>query len=256
MEQVEVQTRGQRTNPDWFRFRKNRITASVAHSIANSGFASGKTTTVPESYLRTVLGESGRVQTRAMSWGVEHEAEAVRRYQEHQSATLGFAVSVRDCGLFIDPERPWLAASPDGIVTDGRTGQWLCCLEVKCPFKHRAHSVETAAREDRSFCLEIIHQEGAPQLSLKRTHSYFTQVQAQMAVTGLNTADFVVFTLRDLVVIQVQFDQDFWDQTVRKLEKFYKEAVIPALREKTSTEPELNQDLEQRERREAWRRES
>lgn len=230
VEQVEVRTRGQRTNPDWFRFRKNRITASVAHSVAHSGFANGRTSTPPASYLRAIIGESGRVQTRAMAWGVQHEDEAVRKYQEQRSATLGCPVSVQDCGLFIDPDRPWLAASPDGIVTDG---QWRRCLEVKCPFKHRARSVEAAARDDPAFCLEKLHQEGAPQLSLKRTHPYFTQVQCQLAVTGLKMADFVVFTQRDLAVVQVRFDPDFWDQTVTKLERFYREAVIPALRERS-----------------------
>ena len=54
---MEVQTQGQRTNPDWFRFRKNRITASIAHSIANSGFANGRSSTVPKSYLKSVLGK-------------------------------------------------------------------------------------------------------------------------------------------------------------------------------------------------------
>lgn len=233
MEQLEVRTQGQRSNPDWFSLRRNRITASVAHSVANSGFANGKTTTAPASYVRAIIGESGRVQTRAMAWGVEHEAEAVRKYQEQQSAALGRALSVRDCGLFIDAERPWLAASPDGIVTDRRTGRWLRCLEVKCPFKHRASSVEAAARSDSRFCLEITDQEGAPQLALKMTHPYFTQVQCQLAVTGLKMADFVVFTQRDLAVVSVPFDPDFWDQTLERLERFYRDAIMPELRRRS-----------------------
>lgn len=240
VEQLEVRTQGQRSNPDWFSLRRNRITASVAHSVANSGFANEKTTTVPASYVRAIIGESGCVQTRAMAWGVEHEAEAVRKYQEQQSAALGHALSVQDCGLFIDAERPWLAASPDGIVTDGRTGQWLRCLEVKCPFKHRASSVEAAARDDHRFCLEIIDQDGMPQLALKRTHPYFTQVQCQLAVTGLKMADFVVFTQRDLAVVSVPFDPDFWDQTLGKLERFYRDAIVPVLRRKSQAwSPEI-----------------
>lgn len=63
---------------------------------------------------------------------------------------------VRDCGLFIDAQRPWLAASPDGILVDSRTGEWLLGLEVKCPYKHRHSSVEEACRSDRAFCLEIV----------------------------------------------------------------------------------------------------
>ncbi|XP_072318241.1 uncharacterized protein [Eucyclogobius newberryi] len=232
VDQVEVQTRGQRTNPNWFRFRQNRITASVAHSIARSGFVNGKSTTPPASYVKAVLGEGRRVETRAMSWGIEHESEAVHKYQEQQSTALGRPLLVLDCGLFIDPARPWLAASPDGIVTDERTGQWLRCLEVKCPYKHRENSVLRAARDDKSFCLETSGQQGAQQFSLKRNHQYFTQVQCQLAVTGLKMADFAVFTRREMVVVQVDFDPDFWDKTVSKLERFYSKAVIPALRER------------------------
>lgn len=78
-----------------------------------------------------------------------------------KSRALGRDVTVQECGLFIDAKRPWLAASPDGIVTDKRTGQRLLCLEVKCPYKHRQRTVEEACRDDRNFCLEI--QEEAQQ---------------------------------------------------------------------------------------------
>lgn len=57
VENVEVLTRGQRTNPDWFAWRKNRITASVAHSIAHCRFVNGKSTTPPCSYLAAVTGK-------------------------------------------------------------------------------------------------------------------------------------------------------------------------------------------------------
>ncbi|XP_030599619.1 uncharacterized protein LOC115790089 [Archocentrus centrarchus] len=237
VEEVEVLTRGQRNNPDWFAWRKNRITASVAHSIAHSRFVNGKSKTPPSSYLAAVTGEGPRVQTRAMSWGVHKEAEVVRRYQKLKTLALGRQVSVQDCGLFIDPQRPWLAASPDGIVTDRRTGRWLLCLEVKCPYKHRHRLVEDACREDPAFCLQI-HEEdgqepgGAPVYRLKTSHSYYTQIQCQLAVTGLQQADLVVFTLKETAVVRVTFDPELWEQTVSKLEVFYRDAVLPHVRQK------------------------
>lgn len=56
IDKVEVLTRGQRTNPKWFTWRKNRITASVAHRIAHSRFANGQSKTPPTSYLAAVTG--------------------------------------------------------------------------------------------------------------------------------------------------------------------------------------------------------
>lgn len=80
VEAVELQTRGQRENPSWFSWRQNRITASVAHRLAHSRFVTGKSTTPPASYLAAITGRGANVKTRAMTWGIEREAEAVWRY--------------------------------------------------------------------------------------------------------------------------------------------------------------------------------
>lgn len=234
VDEVERLTRGQRTNQVWFDWRKNRITASVAHSIAHSRFANKKSKTPPPSYLAAVTGDRRRVQTRAMTWGINMETKAVQRYQRMKSAILGRPVSVEDCGLFIDALRPWLAASPDGVVTDSSADRWL--LEVKCPYKHRHSRVEEACRDDRGFCLEVEdgHPPGAsPVYRLKRSHSYFTQIQCQLAVTGLQRADLAVFTTKELAIVQVTFDPDLWEETLSKLELFYRDAVLPHLRGKT-----------------------
>ncbi|XP_053736516.1 uncharacterized protein LOC128768020 isoform X2 [Synchiropus splendidus] len=220
-ERVELLTRGQRSNPAWFSWRRNRITASVAHSIAHCGFVKGSREAPPASYLAAVTGEGQSRVTRALMWGMEREGEAIRSYQESRPA-----VSVQACGLFVDWRRPWLAASPDGIVTDRQTGVRLRCLEVKCPFKHRHRRLEDACR-DPGFCLEPTSDLS---FRLKRSHGYFTQVQCQMAVTGLLSADFVVYTMQELAVVPVTFDPDFWAKTLPLLEKFYRQAVVPHLR--------------------------
>ncbi|XP_055751857.1 uncharacterized protein LOC129832110 [Salvelinus fontinalis] len=232
VEKVELQTRGQRENPSWFAWRQNRITASIAHRLAHSRFVTGKSQTPPASYLAAITGRGTNVKTRAMNWGIEREAEAVRRYQSLKSKALGRAVRVQECGLFIDPKRPWLAGSPDGIVEDQRTGQRLLCLEVKCPYKHRLNTVAQACREDPAFCLTIQDQ-GVEQVRyhLKPDHAYYTQIQCQLAVTGLTQADLVVFTLKETAIIPVTFDPMFWDDMLVKLEMFYTDAVLPYVRD-------------------------
>ncbi|XP_075993363.1 uncharacterized protein LOC142988106 isoform X2 [Genypterus blacodes] len=261
VKEVERNTRGQRINPDWFAWRKNRITASLAHNIAHCEFISGKSKTPPASYLVAITGKphgkpncgqvegvgqsneaifdsTGKrpnIQTRAMSWGVEMEAEAARRYQVLKSKALGHAVKVQECGLFIDSKRSWLAASPDGIVTDTKTGQRLLCLEVKCPYKHRDRTVEEACRDDRNFCL-VIQAESqrageSPVYRLKQGHQYYTQIQCQLATTGLEQADLVVFTRKETAIVPVPFDPGMWEETVSRLERFYRDALLPYLRE-------------------------
>uniref|UniRef100_A0A8B9RUC8 YqaJ viral recombinase domain-containing protein n=1 Tax=Accipiter nisus TaxID=211598 RepID=A0A8B9RUC8_9AVES len=225
--QVEKETRGQRSNPKWYEWRENRITASVAPRIANSKFANGKTDEVPQSYLKAVVSSSPGVQTPAMSWGLRNEKAAVRAYEQLKSQAVGKPVRVDDCGLFIHQEKNWIAASPDGIIKEVATGKALGLLEVKCPYKHRNRTVREACK-DKDFCLEV----DGDSYALKKDHAYFTQVQCQLAAAGFQQADFVVHTTKETAVVPVEFDAKFWGQTVPKLEKFYTEAVIPHLEEK------------------------
>ena len=57
---------------------------------------------------------------------------------------VGDTKYLRKCGLFIDPPIPWLAATPDAIVTFSQKNVCLNvqdeglqnegCLQVKCPY--------------------------------------------------------------------------------------------------------------------------
>ncbi|XP_028587561.2 uncharacterized protein LOC114598068 [Podarcis muralis] len=227
--EIEKGTRGQRTNPEWYKQRANRITASIAPQIANSKFVNGKSSEIPQSYLKRVVESSSGVQTPAMSWGVRNEKKAVQAYEALKSSKVNKAVKVDDCGLFIDQRKPWLAASPDGIIKDADTGKELGVLEVKCPYKHRDRTV-TEACKDKSFCLEKV----GDSYSLKKNHQYYTQLQVQMGVTGLPKAELVVHTNKETAIAPVDFDPVFWETTTSKLEKFYVEAVVPCQEEKKS----------------------
>ncbi|XP_075194595.1 uncharacterized protein LOC142295375 [Anomaloglossus baeobatrachus] len=218
---IEKETRGQRENEEWHHWRQNRITASLAHQVSHSRFANQKTKDIPQSYLKSILGSGPKVQTAAMSWGIRNEKKAVNAY-ERLASLKGRDVQVETCGLFIHPTKNWLAASPDGIVRDKHTGETLNVLEVKCPYKHRERTIREACK-DRDFCLTF----NGDSYALKRHHAYFTQVQCQMAVSGINDADFVVYTNKETAVVPVKFDLEFWKDTEPKLERFYTEAVLP-----------------------------
>ncbi|KAM3932607.1 uncharacterized protein RB166_005619 [Leptodactylus fuscus] len=223
---IERQTRGQRENQDWYYWRQNRITASLAHQVSHSKFANRKTSEIPQSYLKAILGTAPKVQTAAMNWGIRNEKKAVNAYERLASITKGREVQVEPCGLFIHPTKNWLAASPDGLVKDKLSGETLNILEVKCPFKHRERTIHEACK-DRDFCLAL----NGDSYRLKPQHSYYTQVQCQMAVTGISNADFVVYTNRETAVVPVTFDLEFWKATEPKLERFYTEAVMPNVKQ-------------------------
>jgi len=106
---------------------------------------------------------------------------------------------------------------PTSFISEG-------VLEVKCPWKHRHETVANAC-QDASFCCEL--QSGSPKL--KTTHTYYYQIQGQMAVTGRPWCDFIIYTNEDLHVERIYYDPDFWSTAEAKLLQLYHQCVLPQL---------------------------
>ena len=80
--EIAKQTIGQRTNPKWQEYRKNRLTGSIfgkaLSKMRNSNcpfdlYFGGK--------LRDQILQNHPFETNmAMKWGIEHEAEAIEKY--------------------------------------------------------------------------------------------------------------------------------------------------------------------------------
>lgn len=113
--------------------------------------------------------------------------------------------------------QPFLAASPHAIAS------CECCakaaLEVKCPASVKGVSLTNTKHP--AYLNDS--------LQLKREHAYYTQVQAQMAVTGLRRTYFVVFTGASLTIEVIAFDEVFWAAVETKAERFFFSCVFPEL---------------------------
>ena len=90
------------------------------------------------------------------------------------------------CGLFVDKNKPYIAASPDGMFSCKCHEGYV--IEIKCPFKHRDQFIKERIN-DCDF-LEILDGK----IHLKKFHKYYTQ----MAVTGTRFLYFIVWTLKDM----------------------------------------------------------
>ena len=79
-------------------------------------------------------------------------------------------VKVEQCGLFVKSDRPYIAGSPDGIVSCN------CCpkavLEIKCPFTLADKSVKDGWRN-----LDYLNMNDKQILELTQKHPYYTQLQ-------------------------------------------------------------------------------
>ncbi|XP_077508009.1 uncharacterized protein LOC144119201 [Amblyomma americanum] len=204
----------------WHAARVGRLTASLFKRICRC--------TKPDGLLKELLYPCNRATSEAIAYGREHEADAVEAYVKLQHAK-DLSVAVQETGLHVHNQYPFIAASPDRIVVlDGEEG----LLEVKCPFSKKGMACEEACL-DKHFCCRLT-EDG---VELKRDHAYFYQIQGQMAVTGHNWCDLVIWTEVDtpedppyLYVERIQFNEEFWNrEQLPGLLHFSKHALIPEI---------------------------
>ena len=83
---------------------------------------------------------------------------------------------VEDCGLFVETDKGFLAAVPDGVVGND------ALVKLHCPTMCSDKTLEDLARTDPSFCLE--QNQLSKKLGLKKTHNYHYQIQGQLLISN------------------------------------------------------------------------
>ena len=221
IEELEEKTRGQSTSDLWHSQRKLRITASIMREVCHR-----RASTSCSAFIRKKI-DPVPLNTIAVRYGREHEKDAIDSYVEYQ-VKRGVAIVVQKCGLVVDASLPWLAASPDAIVSDPSLKESSQgCLEVKCPFLCEKMSISEACKTVAAFCL-IVGKDG--DICLSKCHSYYYQVQTQMHVTCLLWCDFVVWSpLHEPFVERIKYDAKFMKQVISTAEKFYFNQFLPAV---------------------------
>ena len=217
--EIEARTRGQSDNTLWFDTRKGRITASIFHDVLVR-----KDSTPPDNLVKRILGNNNEnVTTNAIEWGRKHESIARKRYKTYMRLHHKQKLLIRESGLHLCNSCIYLGASPDGIVQSDSSGY---IIEIKCPYKWRNSSIIDACRS-KDFCCSLDEND---QIKLKTHHRYYTQIQGQLGICQYKMCHLILYTLKDLKVIEIPFDEIFWLSLLEKLKSFYKNSVIPCLK--------------------------
>ena len=214
--EIEAQTRGQSATNMWFSERRKRITATLVKSVACR-----RKPDFSPIVVRKLSGGRfrGSVATR---YGLEKEGVALQDLKLEIEGNLGEPVEVRSSGLVVNVDKPWLSATPDGVLS---TSDNTFLVEIKCPYTARDLTIAEAVVQLKSFCLE--ERDGV--FKLKRNHTYFYQIQAQMYVSNIDACIFIVWTQREMFKEIIELDAQFMNLVVPKLEKFYFDHFLPAL---------------------------
>jgi len=150
------------------------------------------------------------------SYGTETENDAFESYCKC------FNVTVIKCGLIVHIKYPWLCASPDGIVViDGIPKK---VLEIKCPISCKDKMIiDPILNVSNVKYLQLINGK----VTLKKSHTYYTQCQILMFTSGLDECDLYIFNFIEPVLINIIKDEHFLMNTLTKLEMFYFKFYLP-----------------------------
>ena len=211
-------TQAQSSSPLWYRERVCRLTSS------SFGLICKRRDSHMMSLVDQLLYKEPPVTVSALRQGRSMEPKIVEAYvaQKLKDECL---VDVEETGLHIHPTIGYLAASPDQLVNDTSCEPGVGILEVKYLASVEGDPGLAIGRKS-NYCLE----RRADQTCLKKSHSYYYQVQSQMACTGRSWCDFACMTKTgELFCERILFDRDFWAACAEKLTRFYLDFYAPEI---------------------------
>ncbi|WAR23894.1 ING2-like protein, partial [Mya arenaria] len=213
---VEEVTRNQSESKLWQSYRAGRITASRAKQVCSTDPSNPS-----QSLIMDICYPGNKTfQTAGTTWGTKNEPVARNDFQTYmEDKHQGFCV--KQCGLFISEQFPYIGASPDGLVHCHCCGTSL--LEIKCPYTLKESLLDS---DSEKYCLTR-NSQGI--MVLDHKHPYYYQVQTRMGVTGIRATHFVIMTEKAVHIELVLFDIDVWTEICEKAETLMKVAILPEL---------------------------
>ena len=196
----------------WHQERRNRVTATNFHPIANMRDSTANTNMIN----RLLYDTTKELDTPALQYGRIHEELALQAYEKQNNTEVK-----RPVGLIIHPKYPFLATTPDGIVSKE------LLVEVKCPKSAENKSLlELTAKSSNGASGTFFLDDN---LQLKTSHTYYTQVQCQLACTGAQFCDFFVWTPNEIACQRIPVDEYFILSRLDKVQAFYTECIVPEI---------------------------
>lgn len=98
-------------------------------------------------------------------------------------------------------------------------------VEVKCPYLLKDNTID----EYSMLKTSCLYKNNRNEISLKRNHMYYYQVQMQMAITNTAFCDFVVWSPKEFFHERITFNEDFWASESLKAIEFHNKVILPEM---------------------------
>lgn len=207
-----VQTFGQ-NNDMWRSERKKRITASECYGL----YTFFKNDSGSRDWNKKLSPISHPLEKRlpSLQYGKDTEKRALAWYKLKNPGKV-----IVEMGLIVPPSAPFLGCSPDGFVIDDKI-----LIEIKCPLAGKETSTG-----DMITHLKYVEKLD-DQVTLKKKHPYYGQVQLSMCILRANSTDFVIYNSRDddAVIVKVSYDKSFVNDLFLTLREIYFNIFLPLL---------------------------
>ncbi|XP_077497747.1 uncharacterized protein LOC144108371 [Amblyomma americanum] len=192
----------------WKQERRKRLTPSLFGAICKMKPTTGCLRTVGDILYKEITSE-------AIRYGKDHECLALKQIENECN------VVVKECGLFVDQESPFLGASPDGLIGED------VLVEVKCSYSARDLTPLEGVRAKKITCCE---ENKNGRLQLQTNSNYWYQVQGQLNIARRRKCLFVLRTKKGISTEVISRNQSFWeDEMLPRLKKFYMHCLLPEL---------------------------
>lgn len=216
-------TMGQSSNPNWTEMRKGRITASnfyAVHTKVESYKRNAAHCDIKPLLSRIMGYKHVNPNVMSLKYGREMEPiakiEFMKMYRKKHKD-----VSFDECGIFLDVDHPYLAASPDLLVSCSCCGEGL--VEFKCPLIPKCSTCFSFCKCNLPSCLQ-----NTESLTLKHG-AYYGQIQGQIELTKRKWCILYIYTCNGPFYENIVFDQHFYSEMSSNLEFFYHSFVLPEI---------------------------
>jgi hypothetical protein len=193
---------------EWLSIRDDMVTASNFHNVLTK-----RKDTDCRELIRNIVKPRDISNLVAVKYGITHEKVAIEKLQTKMPDLF----LKHDLGLWQHEKYPWLGATPDGLIYNKNkpVNQQWGTLEVKCPFHCRDTTPDNAKN--------VFDKKTG---KIKKSHSYYTQIQGQMACVGVSWGIMVIWSPHGIYVEEILYDATQWDKSLKKLDCFWSNAFM------------------------------
>ena len=211
IERIALRSRLQSESVFWYIYRRSIVTSTLAKRIIAQNLRDENNPKINKIISKFY---HSRFTNVAMQYGIENEKHAINTFFKTFKKTH-INAKLQTTGLVLYKLRPFIGASPDGLLSCD------CCqnaiIEIKCPYRLK----------DTGITSWSILEYFDTNQNLKKSHTYFNQINLTQGILQRKVAYFVVYAKNEIIVKRIDFDEEFFDHQILNISQYYEKFYLP-----------------------------